>query len=64
MKVLFILKYAGKTTLIIMAVLALGHIAKVSPNADGLVITAGVFYCFGSVVYQFRRKHKKVHKYQ
>ncbi len=59
MKTLFIIKYIGKTFLILCAVLAMGRIAKLHAGFNIVAIVGASAYCFGSVEYQSRLRNRK-----
>ena len=56
---LFTIKYLGKTTLIMCAVLAVGHAAKMGHPFDFVVSVSSIAYCAGSVIYQDKLRAKK-----
>lgn len=59
MKLIFTIKYIGKTALIMFTVLAIGDLMGKGRYFYTVVIVASICYCIGSIQYQFMRKTQK-----
>lgn len=60
MRLVFTIKYIGKTALIMFAVIAMAKQAKMADDTFYNILgLASLAYCIGSIKYQFMRKSKK-----
>ena len=62
MKILFIIKYIGKTMLILAAIDALGEIAKFGDIFCWFLLIGACMYCVGSIAYQTELRDRKKSK--